>query len=48
MVGLADLLALDCWNDSNRSALARFDEAIADRGEAAHGLRPFSTTDIAC
>jgi transcriptional regulator with XRE-family HTH domain len=48
VIGLAGLLALDCWNDSDRSALARLDEAIADRGEAAHGLRPFSTSDIAC
>ncbi len=48
VVGLADLLALDCWSDADRSALARLDEAIPDRGEAAHGLRPFSNSDIAC
>ncbi len=46
MVGLADLLALDCWDQSDRSALARLDAAVLDRGEAAHGLRPFGTFDI--
>ena len=47
VVGLGDLLALDDWDDSDRSALARLDVAVSDRGGPAHGLRPFDTTDIA-
>ena len=47
VVGLGDLLALDDWDDSDRSALARLEAAVSDRGGPAHGLRRFDTTDIA-
>jgi hypothetical protein len=47
LVGLADLLALDCWDHSDRSALARLDAAVSGRGEAAHGLRPCHASDLA-
>ena len=46
VVGLADLLALHYWDDADRSALVRLAEAVSNRGEAAHGLRPFDSADL--